>query len=198
MAVVPQETHLAFDYTRARGRADGTLSAPRRVRRSRVRATSRSRGRRSRRPGRCGWRRAVLDAQRRREAARHHRGGAGADLARRAGRHRPGSILLLDEPTAALDLKYQLEIASLLALAAVATRLTVVVSTHDLNFAAALCQTLVMLKNGRVLASGPTDEVLTPGRMRELYDVDADVVRIRAPAGLVIVPDAPRRAGPRP
>jgi iron complex transport system ATP-binding protein len=86
-------------------------------------------------------------------------------------------ILLLDEPTAALDLKYQLEVASLLTSLHKTHDLAVVVSTHDLNFAAGLCQTLVMLKEGRVLATGPVDEVLTPARIRELYEVEAEVAR---------------------
>jgi iron complex transport system ATP-binding protein len=87
----------------------------------------------------------------------------------------PQRVLLLDEPTAALDLKYQLEVASLLKALHADHTLAVVISTHDLNFAAGLCRTLVMLKEGRVLAAGPVAEVLTPPRIRELYDVDADV-----------------------
>ncbi len=50
-----------------------------------------------------------------------------------------------------------------------------VLSTHDLNFAASLCRRLVLVRDGRVLASGPTEQVLTPGAVRALYDVDADV-----------------------
>ena len=87
------------------------------------------------------------------------------------------TILLLDEPTAALDLKYQLSVAALLRVLHRERRLAVVVSTHDLNFAASLCTSLVMLKQGRVMASGPVDEVLTPDRIRELYEVEAEVVR---------------------
>ena len=98
------------------------------------------------------------------------------------------SILLLDEPTAALDLKYQLETASLLRSLHVAHALSVVVSTHDLNFAASLCRTLVMLKDGRVLAAGRVDEVLTPARIRELYDVDAEVTRHARTGHLTVVP----------
>lgn len=101
------------------------------------------------------------------------------------------AILLLDEPTAALDLKYQLETASLLRSLHDAHALSVVVSTHDLNFAAALCHTLVMLKDGQVLAAGPVDEVLTPARIRELYDVDADVTRHPRTGHLTVVPIAP-------
>ena len=101
---------------------------------------------------------------------------------------RKSSILLLDEPTAALDLKYQLETASLLRSLHSAHELSVVVSTHDLNFAAALCQTLVMLKDGQVLAAGPVNDVLTPARIRDLYEVDADVTRHARTGHLTVVP----------
>jgi iron complex transport system ATP-binding protein len=90
----------------------------------------------------------------------------------------PGrEILILDEPTAALDLKYQLGVASLLGALHADRGLTIVVSTHDLGFAARVCRTLVMIKDGRVLASGPVEAVLTAGRVRDLYDVEVDVVR---------------------
>jgi iron complex transport system ATP-binding protein len=99
----------------------------------------------------------------------------------------PG-ILLLDEPTAALDLAYQLEVAALLRDLQRRTPIAVVVSTHDLNFAAALCRTLVLLKDGVVLAAGPTTEVLTAANIRALYGVEAEV-QPNADAGhLVIVP----------
>jgi iron complex transport system ATP-binding protein len=88
-----------------------------------------------------------------------------------------GSVLLLDEPTAALDLKYQLEVAALLRTLHEQRDLAVVISTHDLNFAASVCRTLVMLKQGRVIATGCVDDVLTRSRIRELYDVDAEVIR---------------------
>ena len=88
-----------------------------------------------------------------------------------------GEILILDEPTAALDLRYQLGVASLLHDLHARRGSTIVVSTHDLAFAARVCRTLVMIKDGRVLASGPVDDVLSAGRVRELYDVDVDVVR---------------------
>ena len=98
-----------------------------------------------------------------------------------------GSILLLDEPTAALDLKYQLAVSALLESLHRERALTIVVSTHDLSFAARLCRTLVMLKSGRVLAAGPTETILTPERIRALYDVDVEVIR-HGPAGFAIVP----------
>ena len=85
-------------------------------------------------------------------------------------------ILILDEPTAALDLKYQLGVASLLHALHAERGLTIVVSTHDLAFAARVCRTLVMIKDGRVLAAGPVEEVLTARRVQQLYDVEVDVV----------------------
>jgi len=109
-----------------------------------------------------------------------------AALAQISGARAP--ILLLDEPTAALDLKYQLGIASLLRGLHRDRGLAVVVSTHDLNFAASLCRTVVMLKQGRVIAAGPVDDVLTPGKIRELYDVDAEVVRHPSTGHLTVTP----------
>lgn len=97
-------------------------------------------------------------------------------------------VLLLDEPTAALDLKYQLEVAGLLRSLHKQHGLAVIVSTHDLNFAAGLCRTIVMLKEGHVLAAGPVDDVLTPSRIRELYDVEAEVARHPRTGRLAVTP----------
>jgi len=98
-----------------------------------------------------------------------------------------GDVLILDEPTAALDLKYQLGVASLLHALHAARGLTIIVSTHDLAFAARVCRTLVMIKEGRVLAAGRTEDVLTAARIRELYDVEVEVVRHRD-GRLLVVP----------
>jgi iron complex transport system ATP-binding protein len=84
-------------------------------------------------------------------------------------------MLLLDEPTAALDLGYQFEIAALLRRLNAERGTTLIVSTHDLNLAAALCERVVLLKQGRVIAQGTTGETLTAGNVRLLYDIDADV-----------------------
>jgi iron complex transport system ATP-binding protein len=121
-----------------------------------------------------------------------------AALAQIGGARGDGStFLLLDEPTAALDLAYQLEIAALLRELQHRVRLAIVVSTHDLNFAAALCRTLVLLKNGQVIASGPTGEVLTPDRIRSLYGVDAEVRQHDGAGHLVVVPLRRVANGPR-
>lgn len=84
-------------------------------------------------------------------------------------------VLLLDEPTASLDLGYQLEVAALLARLNRERGVTMVLATHDLNLAASLCDTLVLMRSGQVLAQGPTSEVLTGASIQQLYDVEADV-----------------------
>jgi iron complex transport system ATP-binding protein len=95
-------------------------------------------------------------------------------------------VLLLDEPTASLDLGYQLDVSALLQRLNQARGVTLAVSTHDLNFAAATCRDLILLRGGRVVAAGPTDEVLTPERIAALYDVEADV-RVHEETGHVTV-----------
>ena len=97
-------------------------------------------------------------------------------------------ILLLDEPTASLDLRYQLEIAALLARLNAERALTLVISTHDLSLAASLCRALVMLREGKVLAFGPTADVLTTAHVRALYDVEADVEVHAATGQLMVYP----------
>lgn len=102
-------------------------------------------------------------------------------------------VMLLDEPTAALDPGYQVEITALLRRLNADRGVTIVVATHDLNLAAGLCRRLLLLREGRVLAAGPTAEVLTRESVLALYDVEADV-RFHEGAGhLTVVPL--RRAG---
>ena len=85
------------------------------------------------------------------------------------------ALLLLDEPTASLDLGYQLEVSALLLRLNQDHGVTMAISTHDLNLAAAICRELILMRDGKVLAAGPTDQVLTPENVRRLYDVEADV-----------------------
>src|SRR5580765_1011168 len=97
-------------------------------------------------------------------------------------------LLLLDEPTASLDLGHQLDVQLLLAGLNRDRGVTMVLSTHDLNLAAALCRRLILLRAGRVVAQGPTEAVLTPAAVRTLYGVDADVQRHPAAGHLTVTP----------
>jgi iron complex transport system ATP-binding protein len=84
----------------------------------------------------------------------------------------PGRLLLLDEPTASLDLRYQIEVAQLIRRLHEDANVAIVVSTHDLHFAASVCRDVILLREGRVLAHGPVRDVLTAERVAELYDID--------------------------
>jgi iron complex transport system ATP-binding protein len=97
-------------------------------------------------------------------------------------------LLFLDEPTTSLDIGHQMDVQALLERLNVQTGVTMVLTTHDLNLAALLCRRLVLLKDGRVLAAGPTEDVLTPQAVRELYGVDALVERHARSGYLTVVP----------
>jgi len=97
-------------------------------------------------------------------------------------------ILLLDEPTASLDIGNELEVQALLRRLNADGAVTMVLSTHDLNLAAALCHRLVLIKDGMVLAAGRTADVLTPAGIRALYGVDADVHEHVRAGHLTVVP----------
>ncbi len=98
------------------------------------------------------------------------------------------TVLLLDEPTASLDLGYQLEVASTLQRLNREHQVTLAISTHDLNLAASICRDLVLMRGGRVIAAGPTEHVLTAERVSELYDVEADVHHHAASGHLTVTP----------
>ena len=113
-----------------------------------------------------------------------------------ASRGETHAVLLLDEPTTALDLRYVLETADLLRRLLRNQPLAIVICTHDLNFAAALCDSVALLKNGEICAAGATDAVLTPANIRTVYGVDAEVRYHSAARHLVVVPVARSAATP--
>ena len=101
-------------------------------------------------------------------------------------------VLLFDEPTTALDLRYQFDVLAVLRQLNASRGTTIVVSTHDLNLAAALCERVVLLRSGTVLAHGPTADTLNADNIRALYDVDADVGFHERAGHLTVVPLARR------
>ena len=105
------------------------------------------------------------------------------------------NILLLDEPTTSLDLNYQLEIGSLLQNLN-ETGITMVVSTHDLNLAASVCRDLIVLRDGKVVACGKTEDVLTEETVRHLYGVNVHIAHNSAAGHLLVVPMRQHRREP--
>ncbi|GAA1533524.1 ABC transporter ATP-binding protein [Actinomadura kijaniata] len=81
--------------------------------------------------------------------------------------------LLLDEPTNHLDVRHQLDLLRLLA----DTDQTVLVVLHDLPLAARFCDRLLMLHHGSLVAAGPPEQVLTADRIRDVFEVDAELGR---------------------
>jgi cobalamin transport system ATP-binding protein len=84
-------------------------------------------------------------------------------------------ILLLDEPTAFLDINHQIEICSLIARLRMERRLTVVLVSHDLNVASQYCDRVLMLKEGRLCRIGLPNETIRPDVLRTVYGCDVVV-----------------------
>lgn len=95
--------------------------------------------------------------------------------------------LLLDEPTASLDLAHQFMVMRL-ARAHAAAGGGVLAVMHDLNLAAMLADEIVMLDNGRVAARGPAAQVITDRLLAEVYGVDLLVGM--APPGVFVLPQS--------
>lgn len=84
-------------------------------------------------------------------------------------------ILILDEPTTHLDIRYQVELLTLLA-ELVTKGYTVIAVLHDINLAALFCDHLVLLADGRVLRAGPPAEVITRETIVDAYQCEAHVL----------------------
>ncbi|MGO9837077.1 MAG: ABC transporter ATP-binding protein [Polyangiaceae bacterium] len=83
-------------------------------------------------------------------------------------------LLLLDEPTAFLDLRHRLELHELLADIVARRRIACVVATHDLDGASRIAGRVVLMKKGTIVRAGAPDEVLTPASLRETLGVEVD------------------------
>lgn len=81
-------------------------------------------------------------------------------------------VVLLDEPTAHLDPQHQLELLELLRSLNQAGRLTVLAVLHDLNLAAQFSDYVLLLHQSRIAAAGVPEEILTPGNIRDVYNIE--------------------------
>jgi iron complex transport system ATP-binding protein len=79
-------------------------------------------------------------------------------------------LLLLDEPTAHLDISHQVQVLNLIQELNKELKLTVLMNIHDLNLAGEYCDYLIMLKNGKVHTQGAPEEVLNYQYIEEVYD----------------------------
>ena len=85
-------------------------------------------------------------------------------------------ILLLDEPTGALDMNYAIEAMSICENLTKTLNLTSVIVLHDLNLASLFCDEILMLKDGTVRYRGSASELFTSQIIKEIYGFDALIV----------------------
>ena len=104
-------------------------------------------------------------------------------------------ILLLDEPTSAMDLGRRVEALELVDELRVERQLTVVSTLHDLTLAAQFVDRVLLLAKGRVVADGVPDDVLVEESLNEHFDVRVEILR-SANSGIVVVPRRSRKKTP--
>src|SRR5207253_3748841 len=98
-------------------------------------------------------------------------------------------VLLLDEPTAHLDLRHQAGIYDIVAELRRTRGIAVVSVLHDLNLAALYCDRLVLLAGGRVACEGRPAEVLTPALLGAAYATEVYVGTHALTGGPIVLPD---------
>ncbi|RXK49257.1 heme ABC transporter ATP-binding protein [Halorientalis pallida] len=165
VATVPQDTHVGFDFSVADIVAMGRTPYHTRFGRTDREADQRS------------VRRALDRTDTARFADRPVDEVSGGErqrvlLARALAQDTPA--LVLDEPTASLDVNHQVETLSLVSDLAASGK-AAVAAIHDLDLAARFCDRIVLLADGRVLAEGAPDEVLDATSLGAAFDADAAV-----------------------
>jgi iron complex transport system ATP-binding protein len=97
-------------------------------------------------------------------------------------------ILLLDEPTTFLDVAHQIDVLDLLTDLNRDGGRTIVMVLHDINLAARYADFLFAMKGGDIVAAGPPTTVVTSERIREVFDLDALVVRDPVSGTPIVLP----------
>lgn len=87
-------------------------------------------------------------------------------------------VLLLDEPTTYLDVRYQLDILRLVRRLNREYGLTVVMVLHDINQSLYYSDEVVALANGRIVAQGAPEQVVTPQLVKQVYGVDLSIAQV--------------------
>lgn len=108
------------------------------------------------------------------------------------------SLLLLDEPTAALDIRHQVDLLTLLRRRNREERLTIVTILHDLNLATLFCDRVILLRDGAIYADGATDEVVTYANVKAVYRTEVYVGLNELNGKVFMVPMAGSPSPPEP
>ena len=96
-------------------------------------------------------------------------------------------VLLLDEPSAFLDIRYRFEVLRYVKEVTTKYGLTTVVALHDLQLASMFCDEVVLMDRGRIVKYGTVNEVLTSDVIKDVYGVDVEVITL-SDNSLVIIP----------
>ena len=85
-------------------------------------------------------------------------------------------LILMDEPTSSLDIKYQIEILHLIRKLVRETELSVLMTIHDLNLASIFCDRLLILKDGHIWKDGIPPAILTEENIKTIYGIDTCII----------------------
>ena len=86
-------------------------------------------------------------------------------------------IMLLDEPTAFLDIKHQVDFFDLIKTLNKNQALTVIAVTHDINLASLYCDSIILLHNGNIHCMGSPEEVISESNIKDVYETNVTVDR---------------------
>ena len=98
-------------------------------------------------------------------------------------------LLLLDEPTTHLDLRYQVKFLKLIKNSVKKNKLTVLIALHDLNQASHFCEQIILLSSGRIYAIGAPSKIITTKILGEVYQYPLEIMTDKFGKPLIIFPD---------
>ena len=99
---------------------------------------------------------------------------------------RTPEIVLLDEPTSNLDIKHQIQVTKTLSELPRTKGMMVIMISHDINITAKYADRIILISDGKVYADGTPLEVLTKENIRDVYDVEADVLEIEGRPHIIL------------
>ena len=97
--------------------------------------------------------------------------------------------LLLDEPTAHLDLQYQFGLLDLVRDLAKKDNLSILLAIHDLNLVARYADRVLLMVDGRIKAAGAPGDVLTSSQLSQAYHINLNVIPAGTDHSMMILPE---------
>ncbi len=86
-------------------------------------------------------------------------------------------ILLLDEPNANLDLKYQISVFELLKNLVRTKQISIMVAMHDVNLAVKYCNKIMLLNKGEIVQFDTPEKVITEENIKKVYEIDSSIIK---------------------